>query len=222
MLGPLLEEPIEGFDPDVGQAVYPHYREADRDRGAELAAAGVSGYRLAAIASGLLKQTNPGDVAFISYHFTGHVKFVADSLDAAADWLANVYEMILPRGAQPNLASKDFANRFAMIDLAASQTFNRTRPWVEEVFTRRRQMRYRNAQSWREEDGRAVAAGLSVRPVGERRLGGVKLRHVEAVEVHVLASVYLEELAKMLAVVFTAGAGRLAEPREREDDIDWD
>ena len=222
LLGPLLEEPIEGFDPGVGEAIFPYYRKADRDYGAELAAAALSGYQLAAIAAGLLKQTQPGDAASTSYHFTGHVGYVADSLEAVADWLANVYEMILPRGTRPNLASKDFANRFAMIDLAASQTFSQTRPWVEEVFTLRRQVRYRNAQSWREEAGQAVAAGLSVRPVGERRLGGVKPRRVEGMELNELANVYLEKLAKMLLVVFVAGADRLAEPREREDDIDWD
>jgi hypothetical protein len=93
---------------------------------------------------------------------------------------------------------------------------------VEEVFTRRRQVRYRNARSWREEGGQAVAAGLSVRPVGERRLGGVKPRRVDGMELNELANVYLEKLAKMLLVVFAAGADRLAEPREREDDLDWE
>ncbi len=222
MLGPLIEVPVDGFDPRVGEAVFPHYREADRDRGAELAAAAITGYRLAAVAGGLLNQAHSSDVVTTSYHFTGYVSYVAESLEAAADWLANVYEMMLPRGTRPNLASQDFANRFAMIDLAASQTFNEMRPWVEEVFTRLRQVRYRNAQSWRQEDGQAIAAALSVRPVGDRKLGAVKPRRVDAVEVNALAKVYLEKLAMMLTVVFAAGAGRLAEPRERDQDIDWD
>jgi hypothetical protein len=96
------------------------------------------------------------------------------------------------------------------------------RSWVEEVYTRRRQARYRNARSWREEGNSAVASGLSVRPVGERQLGGVKPRRVDGREVNALAADYLEQLTKMLTAVFNAGADRLAEPREREADIDWD
>lgn len=226
LLSPLLDEPVDGYDPRVGEAVFPHYREADRDRGTELAAAALTSYRLAATAAGLLKEAQPSDVVTTAYHFSGCVSSLAESLDAAAGWLADIYEMMLPRGTRPNLASKDFANRFALLDPDASKMFNEMRPWVEEVYTRRRQVRYRNVQSWREEDGQAMAAGLSVRPVGERQLGGVKPRRVEGAEVNSLTKSYLEKLAIMLKVVFSAGAGagagRLSEPREHEQDLDWD
>ncbi|HJO07983.1 MAG TPA: hypothetical protein QGG37_11680 [Chloroflexota bacterium] len=222
LIGPLLEISIDGFDPRVGDAVYPHYREADRDRGAELAAAALSGYRLAARAAVDLDASSADDPLTVTYHFTGFANFVTDSLDAAAEWLADVYEMMLARGVRPNLANKDFATRFALVDIAAGQAFAVMRPWVEEVYTRRRQVRYRNAHSWREEGDSAVASGLSVRPVGERQLGGVKPRRVDGREVNALAADYLEQLTKMLTAVFNAGADRLAEPRDREADIDWD
>lgn len=222
LIGPLLAAPVPGFDPRVGDAVYPHYREADRDRGAELAAATLSAYRLAARAAVGLNQASPDEPVEIAYHFTGFANFVAESLDSAAEWLVDIYEMMLARGVRPNLANKDFATRFTLIDIGAGQAFANMRPWVEEVYTRRRQGRYRNAQSWREEDGAALAAGLSVRPVGERKLGGVQSRRVDGVEVNAMATLYLAQLAKMLTVVFNSGADRLAEPRNRESEIDWD
>lgn len=222
LLGPLLDEAVVGYDPGVGKAVFSFYRLADRDRSAELAAASLSFYRLAATAAGLLNKSIPDDVVTITYHFSSFVTYVAEALDNAAEWLACVYEMIFPRGSKPNLASRDFANRFALLDSGTSQTFNDVRPWAEEVYARRRQVHYGNVQTWYIEDGQAVVAELVVRPVEKQQFGAQKHRRVESKEMRLLTESYLNKINELLVSVFAAGAERLSVPRDQQEEIDWD
>ncbi len=90
LLSPLVElaQPPDGYDPDVGGAIYGHYRTADRDPDAETASAALAAYLHAAYSSDQIAKLPPDQELAISYFVTGFFLHVANSLDSLALWLA--------------------------------------------------------------------------------------------------------------------------------------
>ena len=96
------------------------------------------------------------------------------------------------------------------------------RPWAEELYARRRQVHYGNAQTWYIEGGQAVVAELVVRPVEKQQFGAQKDRCIESTEMRQLMESYLNKINEILVAVFSAGSERLSVPRDHREDIDWD
>ena len=108
LFAPIVEVPVRPprFDPGVAEAVLLYYREADREQDAERASAALAHYLYASHAAQRLASGDPERWLDTAYDVVSFFHHVAASLDSVAEWLAAVFEMLLPRGSRPNLARR--------------------------------------------------------------------------------------------------------------------
>ena len=213
---PLLEagQEQDGFDTTVGDAIYDHYRAADRELNAERASAALVHYLYATLAASRLEGADPGQWLRVAADVTGFFLHVAASLDSVAAWVAGVFDMMLPRRDRPNLAGDEFAARFALIDLQAHGLLQEQRPWAEEVFAYRWLVSSRNAIAWSAPEGRVVVASVRVRSSEAPTLGADTGRTTQERPIEDLCGEYLSRLTTVLRAMFDAGAVRLDQVEE--------
>ena len=214
LLAPLVDlaHPPEGYDPDVGSAIYDHYRAADRDSDAENAAA-LAAYLHAAYSSDQIAKQSPERDLAVSYFATGFFLHVANSLDSLALWIADACDIMQSSRARPSLTGDDFLARLALIDAAAQTRLKSDRLWMEEAQAYRWLARSRNSLLWTGESGEIVISSTAIRSSETPRFGDLSSRSSKPVPAGELCANYLSRLASVSRTVFEAGAPRLAQKK---------
>ena len=218
LLSPLVElaQPPEGYDPDVGGAIYGHYRTADRDPDAETASAALAAYLHAAYSSDQIAKLPPDQELAISYLATGFFLHVANSLDSLALWMAGACDIMQSARVRPSLTGDDFLARLALIDAAAQTRLKSDRPWMEEAQAYRWLARCRNSLLWTSESGEIVISSTTIRSSETPLLGDISSRSSKSAPAGKLCADYLARLASVSRTVFEAGAPRLTQKQTRQ------
>ena len=199
------------YDPEVGRAIYGYYRESDRDTDAEKASSAIASYLHASHFADVLLELKPADSLEVSISASAFFHHVATSLDSTALWLADVFEMMLPRRMRPSLTSDEFSARFAIIDLGAQGTLKKQRSWIDEARAYDWRARFRNGLLWSNEGGEIVIASTVIRSSDGPTLGGQSGRATDPRPARDLCGDYLDRLTIVLRAMFESGGPRLGE-----------
>jgi len=120
------------LDLSFADAVLAAYEPLEASETALEAAAALGHYRLAAAAAA---QAAMADAATLAFDLAAGdaLRHLADAVAAGGRWLANAYDLRLPRGVAPDPAAKEFLARIAFADPKVHAALVAQQTWLRDI-----------------------------------------------------------------------------------------